>query len=278
MKTIFRSFILWFRRKYADHPGIVASAILHIFIILFLIGGLPNFFKDKEKDIIPVSVVLALEKKENTAPKSEPKPAPKKEPPKPKPSPVKKIVSKPKPPPPKPAPKEIPKPAPMPEPKKEAPKPKPAPKKEPPKPKEPKTPNMMDNILKNLEKEIVDSTKPTPVPAPKTPVVEDIDIGMTNREIALIIKQISDNWSMIPTGTGSVQDISVDLRISLARDGAVRDVKIVEQSRYNSPSETFYRAAADSAVRATHRASPFKKLPLRKYETWKELYIVFHPQ
>jgi hypothetical protein len=48
-----------------------------------------------------------------------------------------------------------------------------------------------------------------------------------------------------------------------------------EMGRYNS--DTFYRAAADSAVRATHECSPLKNLPPDKYGSWKEMELTFNP-
>ncbi len=47
-------------------------------------------------------------------------------------------------------------------------------------------------------------------------------------------------------------------------------------SRYNSDS--FFRAAADSALRAVHECSPLKNLPPEKYDTWHYMELNFDPK
>jgi hypothetical protein len=60
-------------------------------------------------------------------------------------------------------------------------------------------------------------------------------------------------------------------------DGTVEDAKIVDLSRY--AADNFFRAAADSAVRAVKnpRCSPLK-FPPQKYDQWKNFTLNFNPK
>ena len=63
----------------------------------------------------------------------------------------------------------------------------------------------------------------------------------------------------------------------MAQDGTVTSVRILDTSRY--ASDQFFRAAADSAVRAVKnpQCTPLK-LPLDKYEQWKTMTLSFNPK
>ena len=58
-------------------------------------------------------------------------------------------------------------------------------------------------------------------------------------------------------------------------DRSVRDARIINQLRYNTDS--FYRAAADSAMRAIFKCSPLD-LPPKKYDLWKTITVTFDPR
>jgi hypothetical protein len=49
-----------------------------------------------------------------------------------------------------------------------------------------------------------------------------------------------------------------------------------QMGRYTS--EPFFRAAADSALRAVFKCSPLKNLPPEKYGSWREMELNFDPQ
>jgi hypothetical protein len=57
----------------------------------------------------------------------------------------------------------------------------------------------------------------------------------------------------------------------------VQDAQIVDTMRYNS--DTYYRAAADSALRAVRnpQCNPLD-LPPQKYELWKTIVVTFDPR
>jgi hypothetical protein len=61
------------------------------------------------------------------------------------------------------------------------------------------------------------------------------------------------------------------------REGTATNVDIVDKSRY--AADPFFRAAADSAVRAIRNPNcrPLK-LPPDKYEQWKSITLSFNPK
>jgi hypothetical protein len=84
-------------------------------------------------------------------------------------------------------------------------------------------------------------------------------------------------WTM-PAGAKDAHSLAVRVKVQLQADGTVLDAQVApdQLARYNS--DTFFRAAADSAVRAVHKCSPLKNLPADKYGTWKDTEINFDPQ
>jgi len=227
-----------------------------------------------------------------------PVPPPKPEPPKPPPTPT------PPPPPPKPEPPkpEPPKPLPKPEIKPEIkPEPKPEPKpKEEKKPEPPKKDEFKD-LMKSVDKikqekdfdqllKNIDKSKPkTPSPDTKQPTkqaqptsgsaVKGSDQNNPNEpvsmtEIDMMAAQIARCWN-IPAGAKDAKNLIVPIRVSFQPDGSVISAEHAgDMVRYNTDS--FYRAAADSARRAVMACSPLKAPPT-KYEQWKQITFRFDP-
>ncbi len=75
-------------------------------------------------------------------------------------------------------------------------------------------------------------------------------------------------------------NLKVSLHIEVNPDGSVTSVEFAgDKGRYNSDS--FFRAAVDSAIRAVNMASPLKGLPAEKYNVrdgWREMYMDFDPR
>jgi len=213
------------------------------------------------------------EPKPEPPPPPEPKPEPK--PPEPKPEP------KPEPPKPEPKPPE-PKPEP-PKPKVEAPKPKPKP--EPPKPDQKQLASEFDSLLKNLTRQKTAATPENPQPKSKQPPahqqassqpIAPLGSQLTVSEKDLIIRQIEQCWN-IPAGAKDAQNLIIDVHIDVEPDGTATNVVILDRARYDA--DPFFRAAADSAVRAIRNPNcrPLK-LPPDKYEQWKSITLSFNPK
>ena len=259
---------------------LTVSALLHVLIVIVATLGIP-FITPPPIDIpmhtIDIEFISPEDLAEEKAP--EPKPA---EPEKPKPAPKMTAESAPdltKDAPPKveekpaeeqaetvPLPKKIAKPLPK--------KPKPPKKELTRKAPEPQESEAFQSLLKNL---IPDAE--TQRPKPKKEVVKDVDTQLTAGEINELGKKIEDHLSQcwnLPSGARMAENLIIRLKLTMNPDRTVRNAIIVDQARYNSDS--FYRAAADAAERATRnpRCSQLP-LPEDKYEQWKTFHLNFNP-
>lgn len=289
--------------------SVVASAGLHIAVVILAAVGLPSLMKPPAPEPLPMVVELVTLSDETNVPtrpkepeppkKEEPKPEPKPEPPKqaeqPPPTPPK---SEPQPqvsvPPPEPKPQAKPeaKPEPKPEPKPQAPQEltntRPA--------KKPKAPQEdFDSVLKNLAKTLPQQkNEPKAEKKPKSkPSFDDMmtkaipsqrrNIGDPDKPLTMTERDLIRNifnramqrcWN-IPAGAKDAAELIINVRISLAPDGSVLGVRL-EDSTFGKSD--FWRAAADSAVRAVRVCSPYTELPANLYESWKDTVLTFNPR
>ena len=65
--------------------------------------------------------------------------------------------------------------------------------------------------------------------------------------------------------------------MTVSQQRIVQSATVVDQARYNT--DTYYRAAADSALRALRdpHCTPLD-LPPEKYDAWKNLTVTFDPK
>lgn len=98
---------------------------------------------------------------------------------------------------------------------------------------------------------------------------------MTMSEEDALRRQLEGCWN-VPLGAKEAENLKVEIFMVINEDRTLRDAKVVDQSRYNS--DTFFRAAADSALRAVRNpsCSPFQ-LPADKYDVWKTVTVTFDP-
>lgn len=252
--------------------SIAFSAMLHGAFMLFLYFGLPHLFKPlpSHHDPVPFEIV-ELADITNTRVKEEPQeqqkpPAP---PPKPAPKPVEQSQPQATPTPPVPNAESLSKPKPQ----------------EKPKPPEvkPKT-DALASVLRNVEK-MKQQAQPSPTPTKtetktKEQEAKSLAPTLSNRltitEEDLLRRQIQQCWNM-PVGARNAQDLIVEVIIAVNPDRTVQRADIVDKSRM--ASDPFFRAAAESAVRALYnpRCSPLE-LPADKYEQWKTIDFTFDPR
>jgi len=230
-------------------------------------------------------------------PVPEPKPRVVEAPPPPPPAPPQPATPAPKPPAPQVAavtPEKMPAPAPTPKPKPTPPQPeaKPAPPVPAPKAKPQTQQDDFQALLKNLEKQKqqTEQTESTPQrqqaqpqqqqvqPAPQRQQASSIDQRRAAAGLAQMVKdQVTPCWN-IPAGAKDARDLQIVVVIDLNPDGTLRgSPTISDASRYES--DPFFRAAADSALRALRnpRCTPLK-LPYEMYETWKRIEFTFDPK
>ncbi|MBV8060125.1 MAG: energy transducer TonB [Alphaproteobacteria bacterium] len=268
---------------------IAVSAAAHILFLLIMYFGLPHLLPPlpEHHEPVPFTIVEIADITNTRLQEPEQKP-PAPEPPKPQPKPeevVKPTPPQPTPPqpptPPKPA--EPTKPQDQAESLKAAPKPQEKPK--PPEPPKPQQTAAFDKLLKNLEnKKQTEApkntdTKPdakqvtTPSPSPAASVSDRLSIT----EEDLLRRQISNCWNP-PIGARDAHNLVVEVIIEVNPDKTARNAEIVDKGRYNTDS--FFRAAADAAVRAVlnnPKCTPLA-LPDGKYEQWKRIDFTFDPR
>lgn len=99
---------------------------------------------------------------------------------------------------------------------------------------------------------------------------------MTITEMDALRRQLEGCWN-VPIGARDADNLIVDVRLVMNQDKTVRKAEIVDESRYNS--DPFFRAAADSALRAVQSdaCNPLI-LPDDKYEQWQIILFRFNPQ
>ena len=277
------------------------SAILHLSFLIIGMVGLPYIKKPPLLPPKPIAVEILEISEETTAnkppvesrvkPKEETPPEPLKAPPKvaapPKvdtkaPPKIKPIEQPPKV---KETKKPEPKVPPPPKEKLEKPKP-PEPKKEEPKKEEAAAveDDLFQSVLKNLQEAPDAATPVTPEkkaevkPAEKSPLArfsERLSASEVDAIVRALDRQFSSCWNLM-AGARNAENITVTLKLTVNQDRTVRTARIADQWRYNN--DTFYRAAADSALRAVrHPNCEVLDLPADKYELWKELTFNFNP-
>ena len=129
----------------------------------------------------------------------------------------------------------------------------------------------------------------TPAPQPEQPTTnEALDNGTEGRMDKLltisdrdfIASKLRDCWN-IDGGAQDIDEIVVELRVLVNKDGSIRDVTIM--NKMNLPA---FKPLAESARRAVYICakkgdeSPFKILAdnyADHYNDWKEMYLNFNP-
>lgn len=276
------------------------SVLFHAVIVVVGYFGLPYIERAPIMTDTPIMVdIVNVDELTNApppAPKPKKKPEPKTKEPPPPPKKVYKSAEPPPPPPdekaevaalpPEPKKKEKPKP-------KAEEKPKPKPKLAKAKPRrKPKPPDAFTSVLKTVEK-LKDQPPPKDKKDKKKPkesitFEQQMAQALTSRTAphnplrplainlgGLVQQQIKECWNL-PAGAKEAENLSIEIRMVMNPDGTVRQARILDQGRLQS--DPFFRAAAESALRAVlnPRCNPLK-LPLEKYQQWKNMILIFDP-
>ena len=251
----------------------------------------PDPETEPEPEIEPKRQTAALPQPSETVPRQEPEPQPE---PEPEPEALQEPVPEPEPEPealhePVPEPEPEPEPEVAEEPEPEPKTPPPAPRRKPekkvakveePEKKEPEKeepePDMLASILKNVEK-LKEEPQPqkqqeakaqTQGEQAQTSVLEQMELAR------LIRSQLEACWRLEP-GARQAEDLVVKVRVLLNQDGSVREAQVEDVSRM--VGDAYYRSAAENALRAIHKCSPFSGLPLRRYAVWRDITLNFNP-
>ena len=281
-----------------SREAFISSAVLHgvVLTLMAMEFSFASFDKAPPPALLMVDLTkVQISSKTNLPPKVQTSQKNKVTPPKPQPTPKStKVQAKtPTPPKPKPIPEpKVPKAVPVTEPKKTQPEKKITPKTPEPKTTPPKRASSEDrfkSLLASVEK--VRQKAPvsnTPVEPEDLRVSDGIEGGLdgslsqilTISERDLIANQLSKCW-LVDAGKEGIDNMIVEIRAQINKDGSVRDVKIL-----NMPSDPVKRSVAESARRAVlvcdkkEDESPFKMLAEKyadHYGEWKTMILRFNP-
>ena len=96
---------------------------------------------------------------------------------------------------------------------------------------------------------------------------------LTLSEIDAFRAQMQRCWSP-PSGARDAEDLRILVRLSLTPTGAISaGPVVVNRARLGDP---FFRAAAESVLRAIRRCQPFT-MPVEKYASWRNIELTFDP-
>lgn len=99
---------------------------------------------------------------------------------------------------------------------------------------------------------------------------------LTISEFDALRQQLAGCWN-VPAGARDADSLVIEIKVAVNQEKIATSASVVDQIRYNT--DTFFRAAADSAVRAVKSpdCTPLE-LPDDKYDSWKSMIIVFDPR
>ena len=267
----------------ATKRSLTYSALAHLVGVLVVVFGFPSMLDRPEPEpfvmsveVVPISAMTNLPSRNAPLTKKQEAPAPKT----PKPiTPTVKEERKPE-----PAPEEKKDDVPLPEPEKTA--EKKEDKKDPPKKETKKTKEQdeFEAVLKSL-KEQANKTPEKDAKDKKTaeenktrsdkPYDPTLPLSITEKDA--IRGQFVKCWRM-PAGAKEAENLATRVRVKVSQSGEVTEVRLVTSDIARYQTDSFFRAAADSAIRAVWKCSPLQNLPPEKYETWRDMELNFDPQ
>lgn len=302
-----------------ERRSYIYSAAFHATLVAVGVFGLPYYEPERIPEPPVILAELAPIAEKSNVPKVQPLPVeakveppkPEPEPPKPeaKPEPPKPVTAAPPPPPPpppppQPQPKPVeaakpapppPEPLPKPEAKVEPPKPeppKPQPKPEPPKPQQTqaKAPDFSSvaALVNKMQKPTPAPPSPAPAqpqvaqrtpapPAPRADGPSNPNLPLSISEKDFIASQIYDKWNL-DCGRRDAREHVVRIQFMLNPDGSLKtQPEVLDAVRLYAQES--YRASAEAARRAVHKAVPFKFPPntdIAKFT--QEIVLNFDPR
>ncbi len=99
------------------------------------------------------------------------------------------------------------------------------------------------------------------------------NIGLSYSEKDALKAQLYECWT-IPIGMELIDNPSVRIKVEFNRDGTISKSEILDHARMNMPGQGFYKALAESALRAMKLCQPLR-VPSSDYEKWKEIQFNF---
>jgi outer membrane biosynthesis protein TonB len=97
-------------------------------------------------------------------------------------------------------------------------------------------------------------------------------MALSQSELDALRAQIQACWNP-PVGVADAKGLVVTVRLMLKQDGSLSAEPLVT----NRGSTALFQIAAESALRAIRRCAPYR-LPIAKYEVWKDVEVDFDPR
>jgi flagellar motor protein MotB len=263
-----------------DKQSMIYSLAAHFVALLLMVFGLPAIFPEKAEpepfvmtlEVVPISELTNLPSADRPIQKKQTAPTP----PTPKPQP--------------PTAEEKPKEAePTPEKEEEEVVPEEAEevkkekkKEEKKEKKEEQKPDELAALLNKLKEESKEQEKDA---KDKKTVVEnttrsdkpyDPALPLSITEKDAIRSQFVKCWRM-PAGAPNSNELAARVRVQMNPDGSVLKVELASDQRGRYSSDRFFRAAADSAMRAVWKCNPLQNLPPDKFDAWGDMELNFDP-
>jgi len=94
-----------------------------------------------------------------------------------------------------------------------------------------------------------------------------------NNEIDSLRSQVAACWYVDPN-THLADNTIIEVRAMMLPNGKVQSANLVDQAQMVSDAD--YRSAAQAALRAVLKCSPYK-LPRDKYQYWRSIVFTFNP-
>jgi hypothetical protein len=92
-----------------------------------------------------------------------------------------------------------------------------------------------------------------------------------------LLSQMRECWN-VPAGAPNPEKLIVQVRVFLAPNGKLAQPPQLEAgTRAAMAADPYMRTAAEAALRAISVCEPYKRLPVDKYETWREIVMTFDP-
>ncbi|HEY7766308.1 MAG TPA: cell envelope integrity protein TolA [Aestuariivirgaceae bacterium] len=98
------------------------------------------------------------------------------------------------------------------------------------------------------------------------------DARLSANEIDWLRQRLRECWNP-PVGVMEAHGLQVHVQIELDQSGAV----LGQPAVVNHSMHPLFDVAASSAVRAVLRCQPFDRLPIAKYESWRNIIFNFDP-
>jgi outer membrane biosynthesis protein TonB len=96
-------------------------------------------------------------------------------------------------------------------------------------------------------------------------------VALSQSEIDALRAQIEACFSM-PAAAADAKNLIVQVRITLNQDGSLSSTPVVTNS-----GSGLFQIVAESLTRAVRRCAPYK-LPIAKYDAWKDVDVSFDPR